>query len=319
MPSVKGKISRKVVQKAVNFNAYHEPDIIGRLKRITEKMVNDNCPSGFLCTKEETPGGTKFERVWKTGTPINKRVILYLHGGAYIAGLFGLYRNFAEDFFYAVGAETIYLDYSTAPEHQFPTQLNEAYDLWNDLIHNQGYAPENIIIGGDSAGAHLTLDLLLKLRDNGEAMPLGAFCMSAWADMTGSGLSFDENYGKDVQFGEIGGEMTPEKKAFLLKSDIYCCFGDEDRTNPYISPVFAEYHGFPPMIFVVGSDEMPLSDTIAIVEKLKKENIPVICEIQPDMFHVYAAFRGLMPESRHSYGRILNYLRIMFREKGKKL
>jgi len=314
MPSVKGRISRNIMYKVNNFNSYHEPDPVGKMKRISQKMENDNCPSGFSRTQEQTPGGTKFERVWKTGTPINNRVILYLHGGAYIAGLFGFYRNFAEDFFNVVGAETIYLDYSTAPEFKYPTQLNEALDLWHHLTQNQGYAPENIIIGGDSAGGHLTLDLLLKLRDNGEKMPLGAFCLSPWADMTASGQSFDENYGKDVEFGDPGQEMTPEKKEFLLRSEIYCCFDGQDRTDPYISPIFADYHGFPPMMFAAGSDEMLLSDTLTIVEKLRKEHIPVICEVQKDMFHIYATLRGLTPESRHSYGRMLNYLRIMFRE-----
>ena len=98
----------------------------------------------------------------------------------------------------------------------------------------------------------------------------------------------------------------------MLSSDIYSFIGDADREDPYISPVFGEYHQFPPMMFTAGSDEMLLDDTLTIVEKLKKEKIPVLCEVQPDMFHIYTTMRDAMPESQHSWNRILKYIRIMY-------
>jgi len=314
MPSVKGKISRYLMHKLNNFNIYYTPDVVGKMKKVSEKLVNSHCPDGFTRTCETTPAGTKYERLRKTGAEPNGRLILYFHGGAYIAGLFGFYRDFAEDFYYQSGEpETVYLDYHTAPEYQYPTQLNEALDLWHDLTQNQGYRPENIILGGDSAGANLVLATMLKLRDTGEALPLGAFCISAWADMTGNSGTFYSNYGKDIEFGDLKHPvMNQRKKKELLSSDIYCFIGDADRTGPYISPVYGTYHGFPPMIFTVGGDEMLLDDTLTIVNKLKEENIPVLCEIQPDMFHIYTTLRDATPESQHSWNRILKYIRIMY-------
>jgi len=314
MPSFKGEVSRYVMHKLNNFNIYYTPDVVGKIKKISGKLVNNDYPEGFTRMREKTPAGTKYERLRKADTERNGRLILYFHGGAYIGGLFGFYRDFAEDFYYQAGQpETIYLDYHTAPEYQYPTQLNEALDLWHDLTGRQGYRPEEIILGGDSAGANLLLAMMLKLRDDGEALPLGAFCISAWADMTGNSGSFYTNYGKDIEFGDLKHPvMNQRKKQKLLSSDIYCFIGDADRTDPYISPVYGEYHNFPPMMFTVGGDEMLLDDTLTIVDKLRKQNIPVLCEMQPEMFHIYTTLRDATPESRYSWNRVLKYIRIMY-------
>lgn len=314
MPSLKGRLCTAVIHRFSNFNPDHTPDVIGKMKKISRLMINDDYPEGFTRTREKTPAGTKYERLRKIDFPRNGRLILYFHGGAYIAGLFGYYRDFAEDFYYSGGqTETIFLDYRTAPEHKYPSQLNEAIDLWHDLTQNQGYSPKEIIIGGDSSGANLLLAMMLRLRDNGEALPLGAFCISPWTDMTASSASYVFNYGKDVEFGDLRHPSTNrKKKQRLLNSDLYCFIGDADRKNPYISPVFGEYHGFPPMIFTVGANEMLLDDTLRIVEKFRKEKIPVLCEIQPDMFHTYTVQRDMFPESQHSWNRILKYIRIMY-------
>ena len=314
MPSFKGTICRAFMHKVSNFNIYYTDDVVKKIQKLSAKLVNTHCPEGFSRSVEHTPSGTKYERIRQKDAVPNGRLILYFHGGAYLAGLFGYYRDFAEDFYYeAGGAETIFLDYRTAPEFQYPVQLNEALDLWHDLIENQHYAPEHIILGGDSAGANLLLAMMLKLRDNGEKLPLGAFCISAWADMTGSSGTFVSNYGKDIEFGDLKFPlMTEQKKRQLLESDIYSFIGDTERTDPYISPVFGEYHQFPPMMFTVGGDEMLLDDTLTIVNKLKKEKIPVLCEVQPEMFHIYTTMRDSMPESQHSWNRILKYIRIMY-------
>ena len=315
MPSFKGRMMTAFMRKVNNFNVYYTDDPVAKMKRTSKRLENNHVPEGFSRSVEKTPSGTKYERIQKEHSKPNGRMILYFHGGAYIAGLFGFYRDFAEDFYYdAGGAETIFLDYRTAPQHKYPVQLNEALDLWYDLTKNQHYDPKKIILGGDSAGANLVLAMMLKLRDNGETLPLGAFCISLWGDMTGSSESFSKNYGKDIEFGDLKYPiMTPQKKQQLLTSSIYDFIGSEDRTNPYISPVFGEYHGFPPMIFTVGGNEMLLDDTLTVTEKLRKENIPVLCEIQPEMFHIYATMRNLTPESQHSWNRILKYIRIMYR------
>ena len=131
------------------------------------------------------------------------------------------YRNFSTGFFQAAnGCETIYLDYRCAPDYQYPTQLNEALDLWDNLTKRQGYAPDQIILGGDSAGANLALALLLKLWDLNKTMPRAAFCISAWTDMTCNTKSFRDNYGRDVMFGNKRKTLTEERLQALMQGKI---------------------------------------------------------------------------------------------------
>lgn len=312
MTSVRGNILKFILRLTNNLNPEKSPNAIEKIQKYSKLLINNKTPKGFTLSKEKTPNRTKFERISKTGSKKNGKVIYYLHGGAYIAGLISIYRNFAVDFFEASGCELILLDYSLAPKHKYPTQLNEAFDVWNDLINNQGYKPDDIIIGGDSAGGNLTLALLLKLRDEKLPMPKAAFCLSPWTDMTASGESYIENYSNDILFGEKGKEITEASREKFINSELYCFVGDADRKKPYVSPIYGDYHDFPPMYFAAGSHEMLLSDTLSIVENLKKNNVPVESEIKDEMFHTYVIYGAFMPEGAESFKKILDFIKAQF-------
>ena len=183
--SIRGKLAKFYLGTVGNLNPNKSPNAIEKMSKLWGNTINDKTPKGYTLVKEKTEQGTLYERVFKTGEEKNGKVIYYLHGGAYIAGLLSIYRKLSPQFYKAAGVETIFLDYKTAPEYKFPTQLNEALDVWYQLTEIEKISPKNIIVAGDSAGANLTLALLLRLRDLGEEMPLAAFCFSAWADMKG--------------------------------------------------------------------------------------------------------------------------------------
>lgn len=315
MVSFRGKLFRFFLRGTNNLNPVNTPDTLKKVEKMSRVWIGDGTPRGFVMTKEQTPNGTAFQRVVKKGGEKNGRVLLYLHGGAYIGGLLSFYRKFAPWFHTATGgAELILLDYKCAPQHTYPSQLNEALDLWEDLIGRQGYAEENIVVGGDSAGAHLTLSLLLKLRDTGRKMPRGGFCISAWADMEGMGKSFTENYPKDIMFGEKGKPLTEEKRERLRDCALFSFVGGADRYDPYVSPVYGDYHGFPPMFFTVGGDEMLLDDTMRIVENLRKNDVSAEYDLQEGMFHIYTLYCKFIPEAKKSFDKVLEFLQTRFQE-----
>lgn len=313
MTSIRGLLVGHMVRKNMNPNTPHKKHSAARHRWQNAIFNRDRLPESFTWTSEATPGGTAFQRVLHKESGRTGRLLLYFHGGAYVAGLSPSYRNLAPGFFDAAGkCETIYLDYHCAPDYQYPAQLNEALDLWDDLTGRQGYLPEQIILGGDSAGANLTLALLLKLRDLRKPMPRAAFCISAWTDMTCSTQSFHDNFGKDVMFGDKGKVLTEERRQQLLHGKTFCFLGDADRRDPYVSPIFGDYHDFPPMFFSVGTHEMLYDETMQVVEKLKACQVPVTCEIQPGMFHIYVVFARLVPEGKISYRRLLSFIRDNF-------
>lgn len=312
MASIRGKLTKMYLGKMGNLNPNKNPNAVEKMNKLASVAMNDKCPLGYSLEKVVTKKGTKYEKVFKSGVKRSEKVIYYLHGGAYISGLVSLYRKLAPQFLKYTGADTILLDYRTAPKYKYPTQLNEALDVWHDLIDNQGYDPKNIIIGGDSAGANLTLALLLKIRDEGFKMPLAAFCFSAWADMTGKGESYKANYANDILFGEKGKIASIEDQEKLLNGEIFCFIGDADRYDPYVSPVYGEFHGFPPMYFAVGGHEMLLDDTLTVAKKLKENNVEVVLDVQREMFHVYPLYGMFVPEGRKSFLDTMTFIKNKF-------
>lgn len=312
MESIRAKILKFVLGLTNNLNPEKVPNAIEKIKKFSNLMMNEKVPNGFELEKLETQKGTKFQIVHKKDMPKTEKIILYFHGGAYISGLISHYRTFAKDFYNSCNADLVLLDYKTAPEFKYPSQLNEALDLWEYLTENMGYKPENIILGGDSAGGNLTLAMMLKLRDENKKLPKAAFCMSPWADMTASGSSYLNNYQKDILFGEKDKEVDETIRRKFLNSEIYCFIGDADRKDPYVSPVFGEYYDFPPMMFTVGEYEMLLSDTLTIVKNLKENNVPVSLEIKPAMFHTYTIYGAFMPEAVESFEKILEFINLQF-------
>jgi len=312
MSSIRANFLKFILRTTNNLNPKTTPHAIKKIQKSANMFINEKTPRGYVLEKHKTSNGAKFEIISKKGAEKPQKIIYYLHGGAYIAGLVSFYRNFANDFYEAAGAALVLLDYKCAPEYKYPSQLNEAFDVWLYLTKELGYKPENIIIGGDSAGGNLTLALMLKLRDEKFQMPRAAFCISPWADMTASGKTYIENYSKDIMFGEKNKQITNDVREQFLNSELFCFVGDADRTHPYLSPVYGEYHNFPPMYFSVGGHEMLLSDTITIVENLKKNNIQVECDIKDEMFHTFVIYGAFMPEAAECFKKILNFIREQF-------
>lgn len=292
-----------------NINPFTHPDAIRKMQKLSKWYINDKMPKGYSLEKKTTLNGTAYQIIRKNGLTAPVKTIYYIHGGCYVCGLVSNYHTFLTDCCEMTGGtQIVLLDYKLAPEYQYPKQLDEAYDLWSELTEKQNIRPENIVIGGDSSGGNLALALMLRLRDEDRKLPAGAFLLPPWTDMTVSGDSYEYNYGNDVEIGEKRGVFTEEKRQMLLESDLFCFVGSADRTDPYVSPVFGEFYGFPPVFFSVGEHEMLLDDSLRIVEKMKKTGIPVICERKPEMFHTYVLYKNYMPESRESFARMKEFI-----------
>ena len=158
------------------------------------------------------------------------------------------------------------------------------------------------------------LSFMLKLRDLNQILPRAAFSISLWGDMTASGESYIYNYHNDVMFGYPKGTFTDVERQEMITSGIYSFVGEEDPLNPYISPVFGDYHGFPPMLFTAGADEMLLSDTLRVMKNFNINGIPVQLFSAPQMFHIYPLFRSYFYEAETDYNRILHFISQKFQE-----
>ena len=157
---------------------------------------------------------------------------------------------------------------------------------------------EKIVVAGDSAGGGLALALCRWLKNHKEPLPSGVIAMSPWTDLTISGESVETNFEKDPLFGKTRDSMLYNKDYL----------GDNDPTNEYISPLFGDYEGFPPLLIQVGSYEMLLSDSTRVAKKAKEAGGKVKLSIYEGMFHVFQMAMLLMPESKKAWAEIKRFL-----------
>lgn len=307
MVSLRTRLGRIFVRKFFNMN----PDGGKSFAAVTEMVSNygTEVKKGYERVVEATKDGVRYERV-KPIEGTSDKLVLYFHGGGYSAGLSQDYYYHASDMAKAAGegVQCILIDYDLSPAFKYPTQHNQAYSLWSDLVEKQGFRPENIILGGDSAGGNLALSLCLRLRDEGKGLPRALYLISPWTDMLASGGSYEKNYDADPMFGMKNVVLSEELRERLLQSDMYAWCGDADRKDPYVSPVFGDYKGFPPAIMTVGADEILLDDTLTVAEKMRKEGIEVRVISHEKMFHIYPLYYKMFPESKKAYKMILAYI-----------
>lgn len=233
--------------------------------------------------------------------PSQDHVILQLHGGGYMGAVRNAYYVFAGLYNeVSHGCNVLTPDYRVAPEHLYPAALEDAVASYQWLL-DKGYYGEQIIVAGDSAGGGLAMALCMYLKDHHMPMPGGVVAMSPWTDLTASGESYETNYERDPLFGNT--------KDSLIYVNDYA--GDHDKMDCYISPLFGDFRGFPPMLIQVGSLEMLLSDSVSVAAKAREQGIRVRLSIYEGMFHVFQMAYLNIPESKKAWAEVGKFIDVI--------
>src|SRR6266700_6780720 len=132
--------------------------------------------------------GVSAEKISHAGAAPGK-VLLYLHGGGHVFGSITSHRHRVSRFAIAAGVTAFHIDYRLAPEHPYPAALEDAMKAYQQILA-AGIAPDDIVVGGESAGGNLAAALLLKAREDGLPQPAGLYLLSPWLDMTTTGESY---------------------------------------------------------------------------------------------------------------------------------
>ena len=183
------------------------------------------------------------------------------------------------------------------PEHPYPAALEDAYAAYCYLLE-QGWFSEQIIIAGDSAGGGLAMALCHYLKDHGKQLPCGIVAMSPWTDLAASGESYETNFERDPLFGKT-------RDSLIYNKDY---IGDNDPYNAYISPLYGDFRGFPPMLIQVGSYEMLLSDSVDVAAKAREQGVKVRISIYEGMFHIFQMAAKMLPESKRAWVEIGKFI-----------
>jgi len=214
------------------------------------------------------------------------RIILYLHGGGYCIGSPRSHRGLIAQLADVAGARAVAPDYRMGPEVPFPGAVEDGLGAYRALL-DQGFAPDHIVIAGDSAGGGLTLATALAAREAGLPQPAGLFVISPWANLKPTGPSYAAKAASD-----------PMITAQALEDFATAYLGGVDVTHPLASPALADFTGLAPILIHVGSEECLLSDSIAVAERAGLAGTPVTLEIWPEMIHVWHAFYAALTAGR---------------------
>jgi monoterpene epsilon-lactone hydrolase len=216
-------------------------------------------------------------------------VLMFFHGGGYCSGSIVSHRRLVTEAGRAAGVRTLAIAYRLAPEHSFPAAYDDALTAWR-FLRDQNIPAANIAIGGDSAGAGLTIALISRLRDAHEELPGCAWLISPWTDLTLSGSTLSSKEAVDPLI----------HKPYLNElAQAYLPAG-MDRKDPRVSPLYADLKDFPPLLIQVGSAETLLDDATRFATVAGAADVRVTLEIWPQMIHAWPLWNAHLEPGRRA-------------------
>jgi acetyl esterase/lipase len=220
-------------------------------------------------------------------------VILYFHGGGFIAECRAIHDPLLAALARAAGARGLMIDYRLAPEHPFPAATEDCFAAWNWML-SRGFDPARVVFAGDSAGGNLAVGTAMRARDEDLPLPAAIVLMSPMLDLTFSGPSFERNDGIDPMLRAATARRVQEWYAPGL-----------DLADPRISPLYGRMDGLPPAMLHVGSPEILLDDTLRYAARTPDARVAV----WHDMPHVFPAIRGI-PEGDRAIAEMADFIHV---------
>ncbi len=223
-------------------------------------------------------------------------VVFYVHGGGYISGSCSDHRAIVAKIVQGSGKAMLLFEYRLAPENPYPAALEDSLTAYRWLLA-QGIASSQIVIAGESAGGGLALATLLALRDQAIPLPAAGVILSPWTDLTLAGESHRTRAKVAID--------PPGMSAVCSKY----YYADHDPTNPYISPLYGDLHGLPPLLIYVGDHEMLLDDAVRFAEKAKAAGVEVGLTVGEGMVHCYPLMAPAFPEATQAMAEICAFIK----------
>jgi acetyl esterase/lipase len=250
---------------------------------------------GGVTRRRELINGVPTEVVSPRGHEKPAGVILYLHGGAFCLGGPTSHRSITTRLAVDSGLAVWVPDYRLSPEHPYPAALDDALRSYGAL-REQGYAPGQIVVAGDSAGGALALALGMSLRDRGEPVPASLLLISPVTDATLVGESMKTRIGHDpmIRLGWVQQGLA-----------WYNCPA-EARAH---RPLEVDLKGLPPMLIQVGDQEILLSDATRLALHAAHCGVPCRLEVHGGRWHVFHLQSLYLHSARAAVGALAGFAR----------
>ena len=281
----------------------------GRLKALRDFMDSMSDDKDFDSEFRQVDTGLiKGEWVIAPGMSSTRRV-LYIHGGAWLAGSPKSHRTITDKLARVANAAVFSLDYRLMPENSRRDGIADCQAAYRWILENGPEGAQQadfLVVGGDSAGGNLTLALIAWVRDQGLRAPDAALGFSPAVDATLSSPSLIGNIPSDPMLGPQFGKLAKVPRILLLW---VAWFSSRVRpSDPIVSPVRGDLSGLPPVLIQVSEAEMLFDDTRRYVAKAQAAGSPVEMQHWPFMVHVWQIFNPQLPEANAAFDNIAEFL-----------
>ncbi|WP_244108031.1 MULTISPECIES: alpha/beta hydrolase [Burkholderia] len=262
---------------------------VGKLAGATDERLADLILKMDVTVQPEKIAGVN---VFKVSPNIvsernQNRLLLNLHGGGYVLnpGRAGLYEAILMAGF--VHAKVLAIDYRMPPDHPYPAALDDAIAVYKEVI--KGTDPKRIAVFGDSAGGALTLALVLRAKAEGLPVPGAIAPGTPWSDLTETGDTYFTNRGIDNVLVRYSGWLGDAAALYA---------NGHDPKDPMLSPVYGDFHGFPPAILTTGSRDLFLSNTLRVHRKMRDSGVTADLIVFEGLSHFQYLLSPDAPETK---------------------
>jgi acetyl esterase/lipase len=221
------------------------------------------------------------------------KVLIHVHGGCYV--LFPGEAGTTEALMMAGFGhyKVISVDYRMPPEAYFPVALDDAVTVYKAELKTT--PAKNIAFFGTSAGGALTLEMVLRAREQGLPMPGAIAPGTPMSDVTKTGDTFYTNEKVD--------NVLVSRDGFCDAATVIYAKG-HDLKDPLLSPVYGDMHGFPPAILTSGTRDLLLSNTVRVHRKLREAGVDAELQVFEGESHAQYQFDDRVPETKEAFGEI---------------
>lgn len=217
-----------------------------------------------VAMKPATIGGVKTYAITPEQiAPENRRrLLVHVHGGAYV--FYGGESGTREAILMAHYGKikVISVDYRMPPDHPFPAAIDDTVAVWKEAIKTT--PPSSIGLFGTSTGGGLTLATVLRLKQLKLPLPGAIGPGTPWSDLTKTGDSYFTNANIDNVLIDYERLLGPCARLYA---------NGHDLKDPLLSPVYGDFHGFPPTILLSGTRDLFLSNTVRVHRKLRQAGV----------------------------------------------
>lgn len=284
--------SRKLRDAMFAFNMAHPVQTIETLRVGMEAFPEANPPAADLTVEPIELDGVAAVAITAPGAS-NDRVIFHFHGGGWVAGSPASHLGMLGELSRTANAQVIVLDHAKAPEHPFPASYDESIRAY-EAVRALG---KPFAVTGDSSGGGMALNVLAYASSQGHKDARAALLISPWADLTLTLPSLTQLAARD-----------PMVNPSAMREMVVAYAGAHDLKDPRISPLFADMHGFPPLLIHVGSDEVLLDDALEIDRKVRAAGGESHLEVWPEMLHVWHIQTATLPQAHDALQRAGEFL-----------